>query len=109
MTYLSRIAKESIFTSGALSYNDFRGHWKEYFCSLVNYFNFSKKKAAACHPWREIQDYNLAYSNSKYTAVSWCYTMLQAVTRSFIGLHCVTECYTVFHGATHWYGLYGLM
>ena len=34
------VAKKIIFTSRARAYNDFRGYWMEYVCSLVHYFNF---------------------------------------------------------------------
>ena len=44
------VAKEIIFTSRERAYNDFRGYWMEYFCSLAHYFNFWKS-----HSWREIQ------------------------------------------------------
>ena len=56
------LLRESIFISCARAYNDLRGYWMEYFCSLVPYFNFWKS-----HWWREIQDYNFVSSNSKYT------------------------------------------
>ena len=57
------VAKKIIFTSRARAYNDFRGYWMEYVCSLVHYFNFWKS-----HSWREIQNqYNFVSSNSKYT------------------------------------------
>ena len=42
--------------------NDFKEYWKEYFCSLVNYFKFWKS-----YPWHEIQEYNFVSSNAKYT------------------------------------------
>ena len=53
------VAKEIIVTSRARAYNDFRGYWMEYFCSLAHHFDFWKG-----HSWREIQDqYNFVSLN----------------------------------------------
>ena len=57
---------ESIFTRGVRAYNDSWGYWKEFFCSLVNYFKFWKTNCCMLL-WPEFQDYNVESSNSKYT------------------------------------------